>query len=219
MSRSPSSSSRSSRVSMKNPWIVVLLLCVFISLLSFKPSEPYLTQYLLCNKDTQQQYCSFSSPTSCENNAPCQWDTSSLSCGIVPCSNVSLSNCGNDEYDYCYRDGNSCKNVYCYKHFTDDQVNNEIYPWSTYAYLPFLLVLGPFAELVSYRIAILFGILGRVVTRILLIFGNSLFEMQIMQVDSYVFRHVAVIKLNYRLHMHWEQLLRMVSRVLSFVLS
>ena len=65
------------------------------------------------------------------------------------------------------------------------KVNNDIYVWSTYAYLPFLLFLGPYAELFSYRTAILVGISGRVVTRFLLLYGSSVSDMQLMQVGWY----------------------------------
>eukprot|EP00981_Chlorochromonas_danica_P004888 scaffold978_cov172-Ochromonas_danica.AAC.19 len=165
-------------------WLVVGGLCLFMFLLNFKPSEPYLSEYLICNKDTQKDYCSssYSNEIDCNDNAPCLW-TSSSTCSITPCANVSSSSCGNDDYDYCDENSDStCTTLSCYKHFTEDQVNNEIYPWATYAYLPFLLTLGPFAEIVSYRIAILFGILGRVITRLLLLYGNSLGAMQALEV-------------------------------------
>lgn len=61
------------------------------------------------------------------------------------------------------------------------KVNNDIYVWATYAYLPFLLFLGPYAELFSYRVAILAGISGRVVTRFLLLYGDTISVMQVMQ--------------------------------------
>jgi hypothetical protein len=180
---------------------LILGLCFFIALLSFKPSEPYLTEYLLCNKDTSTVYCKgFHDESSCiVDNAPCTWVSDQNRCDILPCSNITsidIGLCGNDDYNYCQKSSSSswsaffissssedvCEDAYCYMHFTEDEVNNEIYPWSTYAYLPFLMILGPFAELYSYRIAILFGILGRVATRILLLFGHSLRQMQLMQV-------------------------------------
>ncbi len=176
-------------ISQWNVWWIVFGLCLFIACLSFKPSEPYLTQYLVCNYNTQKSDCSDSysgNPDECNSNPPCLWIPSSGSggsCSVVPCSNVTYSDCGNSDYDYCETKGSDqCQDAHCYKHFSEDQVNNDIYPWSTYAYLPFLLVLGPFAEIVSYKYAILFGILGRVATRALLIYGNSLQEMQLMQV-------------------------------------
>jgi len=75
-----------------------------------------------------------------------------------------------------------CAPQSCYKDFTESEVNNQIYPWSTYAYLPSLLILCPLAELVSYRAAILIGIFCRVITRFLLLFGTSLEAMALMQV-------------------------------------
>lgn len=164
-------------------WFLIGGLCIFVFLLNFKPSEPYLSQYLICNQETQEDYCSsFKTSTDCSVSPPCEWSAASQ-CGIVPCSNVTYSQCGNDDYNYCEQDSNqSCTDVRCYLHFTDDEVNNDIYPWATYAYLPFLLTLGPFAELFSYRLAILFGLLGRGVARMLLIYGRSLLSMQIMEV-------------------------------------
>lgn len=155
-------------------------LCLFIFALSFKPSEPYLTEFLVCNKDTQEDYCSFNNENDCNASAPCVWSASA--CTVLPCEQVDYSSCGNDDYDYCYQDHGSCSESRCYKHFSADQVNNEIYPWASYAYLPFLLGLGPLAEVFSYRGAILYGILGRVATRVLLLYGRSLLSMQLMQV-------------------------------------
>lgn len=167
-----------SRVSM----LVVTGLCLFIASLTFKPSEPYLSQYLICNYETAKATCtSESSQDLCVANSFCIW---SSSCGVRPCLNVTIGQCGNDDYNYCVKDHNNCNDMKCYKSFTTNQVNNDIYPWSTYAYLPFLLLLGPFAELFSYQFAILFGILGRVATRFLLLYGNSLLEMQLMQVTQ-----------------------------------
>ena len=70
----------------------------------------------------------------------------------------------------------------CYIYLSENQVNNEVYPWSTYAYLPALLSLGTFAITTSYRTAILFGMSGRVVTRFILLYGRTLLDMQVMQV-------------------------------------
>ena len=49
---------KSSVSSSKRKSVVVILgLCLFIFLLSFKPSEPYLSQFLICNYNTQYDYC------------------------------------------------------------------------------------------------------------------------------------------------------------------
>lgn len=155
--------------------------CAFIFFLQFKPSEPYLSEFLICNKNTQQEYCSTLSVVDCSTTEPCQYLNSS--CFPTPCYALSKNQCTNiDSYDYCEYSSNYCIDSTCYKYFSVNTVNNEIYPWSTYAYFPFLLILGPYAELYSYRIAIIVGIFGRVITRFLLLFGTTLFQMQLMQV-------------------------------------
>ena len=103
---------------------ILLLLCAFQALLTFKPSEPYLSQYLICNKISNQQECtSSSSQSECISHQQCVWtDTSSSSsssssdgsftCNLVPCSSLTNDQCSmehavdsNDEdendYDYC----------------------------------------------------------------------------------------------------------------------
>ena len=167
---------------------IIFGLCAFLGFLSFKPSEPYLSQYLICELDTQQDYCSgFNLQADCDVNVPCSWQATSTTCTPTDCSIVSIDDCGNSDYDYCIKKEHSgspdtCKEDKCYKNFTEDEVNDEIYPWSTYAYLPFLMILGPGAELFSYRVAILVGICGRLVTRFLLLYGKSIADMQWMQV-------------------------------------
>ena len=44
------------------------------------------------------------------------------------------------------------------------------------------MIVGAYAELRSYRTSILVGTAGRVVTRLLLLYGKSLTDMQVMQV-------------------------------------
>ncbi|EER09538.1 conserved hypothetical protein [Perkinsus marinus ATCC 50983] len=67
------------------------------------------------------------------------------------------------------------------KGFTDDQINSQIYPWSTYACIPFLLIGGLLSEFIGYKFMLILGAMGRLTTRILLLFGTTVFEMQIMQ--------------------------------------
>ena len=57
------------------------------------------------------------------------------------------------------------------KNYTSSQVNNEIFPWSTYAQLAMVAVLGPLAHLVGYVPFIMSGAIGSMVCRILLIWG------------------------------------------------
>lgn len=165
-------------------WVVAGL-CAFIALLSFKPSEPYLSEFLICNYDTQLSLCAdHSSQSSCDDNFPCQYSGSS--CGVTPCYNVSSADCGGTSTPYCAANGQSCEDAVCYKSFSESQVNNQIYPWSTYSYLLFLVTMGPLTEVFSYKFAILVGIMGRVATRILLLYGTTLYQMQVMQV-TYAF--------------------------------
>jgi hypothetical protein len=88
------------------------------------------------------------------------------------------------------------------KHLSDDVVNDQVYPVSTYAYLPALILAAPFAEVVGYKWSILLASLCSLGTRTLLLFGEGTGMMQWMQVlyslgmvsetliVSYVFRVV-----------------------------
>ena len=182
-------------------------LCVFIGFLSFKPSEPYLSQYLICNVKSATESCaSFTIESDCLSaiigtqrddgygTGQCSWVVQNAnsagscvprSCSTYPVggSTASYANpikCSH--VNYCSIKNGACADEVCYKNFSENEVNNSIYPCSTYAYLPALLLLCPLAELVSYRLAILVGIAGRVITRFLLLFGTSLISMQFMQV-------------------------------------
>ena len=165
-----------------NDHIFIFALCVFIALLAFKPSEPYLSQFLICNLKTEQLNCNaINSMNDCRSSSYCQWTADSI-CSIIPCS-IYANECS--RISYCaINEQNKCENISCYKNFTVNEVNNEIFPWSTYAYLIFLVVLmiGPMTKLVSFRAAIIVGVMGRVVTRFLLIYGTTILQMQIMQV-------------------------------------
>jgi hypothetical protein len=164
-------------------WRILVGLCIFIAFISFKPSEPYLSQYLVCNELTQAEECAaYTVQTDCNAEVACGWNAGSSSCLAVACEDVNLSDCGDEDFAYCEKSGAQCKSDHCYKNFTEDEVNNEIYPFSTYAYLVFLVFLGPFAEIYSYRIAIIIGLMGRIGTRFLLLFGRSVGAMQAMQV-------------------------------------
>lgn len=172
--------------------LLLIGLCLIMALLGFKPSEPYLSNYLVCNKSTNIDICnSKTSSSSCSEETVCIWteisaatdgSTSSYSCELKECSSLDVDTCNDDDYNYCIVDGHTCIDDECYKSFTIDEVNNEIYTVAVYAYLPLLLLLGCVAEIFSYRSAILLGIMGRVVTRFLLLYSDSLTEMQIMQV-------------------------------------
>lgn len=157
--------------------------CLFIGLLNFKPSEPYLSSFLVCDRISEEESCNDSNlENSCLTQDHCFWSESG--CSVLTCINVSRSECGDENYYYC--DFNNklsvCEYSECYKHFSDNTVNTEIYPYSAYAYLPALFALGMIAELHSYRMAILLGVSARIATRFLLLFGSSLPSMQLMQV-------------------------------------
>ena len=125
---------------------------------------------MICNKSSQQAICddSSSSLSSCESQEQCEWSFSSGNCNLISCSNLSTSSCSSssDDYsnpnvfNYCQEDNNVCTEIPCKISLSADEINNEIYPWSTYAYLPFLLLLGVLAEGFSYRVAILLGVSG-----------------------------------------------------------
>ena len=165
---------------------IVSCFCLFIALISFKPSEPYLSQYLVCNISSLGEVCGRASQNVelCEsqNRETCRWNVTRSSCEIIPCSDIT-SKC-EKKHSYCEvnKSSRQCVQTTCYKNFTESQVNDNIYPWSTYAYLPFLLILGLTAELIGYRGTILLGISGRIATRFFLLYGTTLFDMQVMQV-------------------------------------
>ena len=172
---------------LKDVRYVIISLILFIGVINFKPSEPYLTDYLSCARLTSEERCNvFHNFESCIGNNFCSWSTTTLRCDAISCRNVSSKICGQennpDNVKHCDYVSNKCIDRKCYKLFSEDTVNNYIYPWSTFAYLPLLLMLSPFAEIVSYRAAILIGSSGRIVCRFLLIYGTTLLDMQIMQV-------------------------------------
>lgn len=170
----------------------IIILCIFVFFNNFKPLDPYLTEYLLCYKKDAEESCTTSSNnnystyysnrlTSSSCSAPCSYDETTSTCSLISCEDLSKDDCGSDTYDYCEWKNNTCKERKCYKNFTTDEINNLIYPFITYSYLPFLLILGPLAELVSYRLAIFIGMIGRVACRVLLFYGKSIASMQLME--------------------------------------
>eukprot|EP01041_Mallomonas_annulata_P016054 gene16054-33734_t len=162
--------------------LLIFGLFAFIAVINFKPSEPYLTDYLSCSHLTRNDLChENSNQNECNQNSnSCKWN--GFTCIGKQCDATSNDKCSSEQNRFCHTDGYSCVENHCYKSFSEDTVNNLIYPWSTYAYLPLLLVLSPLAELVSYRGAIILGSSGRLATRFLLLYGTSLWDMQCMQV-------------------------------------
>ncbi|KAF4646589.1 hypothetical protein FOL47_005939, partial [Perkinsus chesapeaki] len=105
------------------------------------------------------------------------------------------------------------------------EINSEIYPWSTYACIPFLFVGGCLSEFIGYKLALILGALGRLATRFLLLFGDTVPEMQVMQV-TYAFGTAAEdIFYGYLFHVasneNYQKLtsMNLASHVLSHMLS
>ncbi|KAF4665545.1 hypothetical protein FOL46_003602 [Perkinsus olseni] len=72
------------------------------------------------------------------------------------------------------------------KGFTDKEINSEIYPWNTYACIPFLLISGCLSEFVGYKLSLILGALGRITMRALILFGTTVTEMKFMEI-TYAF--------------------------------
>lgn len=94
-----------------------------------------------------------------------------------------------DKYWYClfsflvhFKPSEPYLSQYLESKFDENTVNNDIYPYSTYFYLPALVILGILSEFTSYRVAIFIGMFGRVICRFLLLFGTSVLAMQWMQI-------------------------------------
>ena len=137
----------------------LLFLCLFQAFLSFKPSEPYLSEYLICNRVTKEEECLEASSQNCESIKQCSWDDSY--CYLTPCDSLSSDQCefsgdidiydssdDSETYNYCEQGSdNKCQEKSCQTNLSENDVNNDVYPWSTFAYLPFLLGLGDHPDL------------------------------------------------------------------------
>lgn len=69
------------------------------------------------------------------------------------------------------------------KHFSEDAINNDIYPWGVYVYFPALILGGVLAELgaVQPKLIIVAASSIRIGTRALLLFGTQAWHMQVME--------------------------------------
>lgn len=65
---------------------------------------------------------------------------------------------------------------------SEAQLDNLVWPVDTYASLALLLPIGILAEKLSYRAVIIFGLVNINVTWLLLIYGEGVWMMQVMQV-------------------------------------
>lgn len=68
------------------------------------------------------------------------------------------------------------------KNFTDEQLENEIYPIWTYSYLVALFVVFFVTDALRYKPVIIIEALAYLATRVILIWGTSVLSMQFMQV-------------------------------------
>jgi hypothetical protein len=68
-----------------------------------------------------------------------------------------------------------------WKGLSEDQLNHDVWPWSTYGALIFMLPVGLLAEVVGYRPTIFCGLFCRELTRGLLVFATGVFWMAVMQ--------------------------------------
>ncbi|KAF4664191.1 hypothetical protein FOL47_005260 [Perkinsus chesapeaki] len=72
------------------------------------------------------------------------------------------------------------------KSFTAAEINDQIYVTCTYAGLVMLLVIGLMAEFIDYKLCIVLGALARLFTRMVLLLGTTVFQMQVAEV-AYAF--------------------------------
>ena len=68
-----------------------------------------------------------------------------------------------------------------WKGLSEDQLNHDVWPWSTYGALIFMLPVGLLAEVFGYRPTIFCGLFCRELTRGLLVFATGVFWMAVMQ--------------------------------------
>lgn len=67
------------------------------------------------------------------------------------------------------------------KGFTNDQIEQDIFPIWTYAYFVSVVICGLISEVLQYKPVLVLGSLARVATRLILIFGTSMLMMQATQ--------------------------------------
>jgi len=67
------------------------------------------------------------------------------------------------------------------KGFSEHTLNASVWPFSTYGQLALTIPVGLAAEYFGYRTTIFVSLLAREATRVLLVFGDTLFEMQVVE--------------------------------------
>eukprot|EP00300_Choanocystis_sp_HF-7_P039664 c5978_g1_i1.p1 GENE.c5978_g1_i1~~c5978_g1_i1.p1 ORF type:complete len:449 (+),score=56.61 c5978_g1_i1:276-1622(+) len=94
------------------------------------------------------------------------------------------------------------------KHLTSRQLDNNVWPWDTYAAFAFLPLCGVLAEVIGYKATVIVGFVFAQSTRVLLIFATQLSMFSLMQVTYaassatvsvyYAMVYVTVAKENYK---------------------
>lgn len=74
-----------------------------------------------------------------------------------------------------------------WRNITEQQVNQEVYPVGTYAYLAQLIVVFLITDLCRYKALIITLGLSGIVTWTMLLWTESLLELQILEVSTVVF--------------------------------
>ena len=69
------------------------------------------------------------------------------------------------------------------KNFTKHEINNMIYPVWSYSQLPIFILVLVTTDIVRYRPMIWLGAMGYVSTWLLLVYGKTVQQMQLMQVN------------------------------------
>ena len=69
-----------------------------------------------------------------------------------------------------------------YKHLNEKDLSDQVYPVSTYAYFIFLFLVFMFTDFLRYKPLIIIESLAYLGTRVILVWGDGIFIMQIMQV-------------------------------------
>ena len=115
------------------------------------------------------------------------------------------------------------------KNFTDEQLVNEIYPVSTYANLVALFFVFFVTDFLRYKPVIIAEALAYLATRVLLIWGSSVFSMQLMQaaygfavgaeVAYYSYIYAAVTTEHYQKVTSFTRAAILVGRMISGILG
>ena len=115
------------------------------------------------------------------------------------------------------------------KHFSKSDVNSEVYPFWPYSYLVAALFVFLFTDFVRYKPMILVEAFSYLATRILLIWGTTIFSMQWMQiaygvasaseVGYYAYIYFAVSRIHYKKVTSLLRAVRLLGQSMSSVVA